>query len=319
MKHTRRTVAALAALLAAAAPALAAFPDKPVRLVIPAPPGGALDSAARIIGERLAAAWGQPVTIDNRAGASGAIATESMLKAAADGYTVLIHSPIMLSTELTRPAVAYRTLRDFAPAAVIFTTPIFFIASNEAAPGAFKDVLAAGAAGGLSYGSHGLGTTTHYMGERLRKAAKVDTVHVPFAGDAPIVTAVIGGHVKTGFVSGTAARKAVDTGKARALAVASPGRSPLMPAVPSFQELGVAGFDRESWSIAFVPAATPKAVVEQLARDIDRVVKSPEIQKRFLEMGLVARGSTPEEATREVQTDLAQWARLIEEFGVLAK
>jgi tripartite-type tricarboxylate transporter receptor subunit TctC len=319
--HPFARLAIAASLGLASALALAAFPDKPVRIVVPYPAGGPTDAVARIVGDRLSTAWGQPVIVDNKPGASGAIGTELVVKAPADGFTLLLHSPIMISTELNRPAVKYRTQRDFVPVSVMVSSPVFFVASNEATKGDLKAVLGEGAKqpGGISYGSHGDGTTANYMGERLKRQVNLPLVHVPFAGDAPILTAVLGGHVQTGFLSGSGARRAVESGKVRMLAVASPARTPLMPAVPTFAEQGFPGFDRESWIMLLAPTGTPRPIVDQIAREVDRILQQPDVRERVNALALTPRGGTADDAQREVQADLVYWQRLIEEFGLLAK
>ncbi len=307
--------------LAASGASSATFPEKPVRLVLPYPAGGPTDAVSRVVAERLGALWGQPVIVDNRPGANGAIGTEVVAKSAPDGYTLLVHSPIMLSTELTRPTVRYRTLRDFKPVSIMFASAIFLMAGNEGTQGNLKQVLAAGLQhpGELSYGTHGAGTTGHYMGRRLERVSGVEMTHVPFTGDSTILTSLLGGHIKLGFLSGTGARKALDSGRVRVLAVASPARSPLLPDAPTFKEQGFAGFDRESWGMLFAPAGTPDDVVNQIARDVDRVVKQAEIQQQFSGLGLSAVGGTSAEARRIVQDDFGYWSKLIEEFGALAQ
>lgn len=318
MKRIARACAA--AVLGLAAGLASAFPDKPVRLVLPYPAGGPTDAVARAVADRLGAAWGQPVIVDNRPGANGAIGTEFVAKSPADGYTLLIHSPIMLATELTRPTVRYRTLKDFKPVSMMFSSAVFLMASNESSQGNLKQVLAASKqSGDLNYGTHGAGTTGHYMGRRLERVAHVEMTHVPFTGDATILTALLGGHIKLGILSGTGARKALDSGRVRGLAVASAERSPLMPEVPTFKEQGFAGFDRESWGMLFAPAGTPDAVVSQIARDVDRAVKQPDVAQQFANFGLGAKSGTPAEALRTVQDDFSYWSALIQEFGVLGQ
>ncbi|SEB24718.1 tripartite tricarboxylate transporter substrate binding protein [Variovorax sp. YR216] len=316
-----RIAKACAALwLGVAAGLASAFPDKPVHLVLPYPAGGPTDAVARTVAERLSATWGQPVIVDNRPGANGAIGTELVAKSPADGYTLLVHSPIMLATEMTRPTVRYRTLKDFKPVSLVFSSAVFLMASNQGSQGDLKQVLATtGRAGDLSYGTHGAGTTGHYMGRRLERVSGVEMTHVPFTGDATILTALLGGHIKMGFLSGTGARKSLDSGRVRGLAVASAERSPLMPDVPTFKEQGFVGFDRESWGMLFAPAGTPDAVVNQIARDVDRIVKQNDVAQQFLGFGLGAKGGTPAEARRIVQDDFSYWSRLIEEFGALAQ
>ncbi len=315
MKHL-----VLAFILSLAGGLACAFPERPVRIVVPYPPGGPIDAAARIVGERLAKTWGQPVIVENRAGASGSIGTEQVIKSPADGHTLLFHSPILIATELNRP-VNYRSLRDLLPVSTVLVSPVVYVASNQATQGGLKEILAAGAArpGELSYGSHGDGTSANYLGERLARVARVPMTHVPYTGEAPILTAVMGGHVKTAFVSGAGAKKIVDTGKGRMVALANAARSPLLPGVPTFSELGFEGFDRASWGMLLVASGTPAAVIEQIARDVDRIVKQPEIRRLFADMGVEARGGTPAEALRELQADHAYWVGLVKDFGTLAK
>lgn len=320
MKKIIKTIGAGLLAVAAAGSALA-FPDKPVRIIVPYPAGGATDVSARIVAERLAVAWGQPVLVENKPGATSAIGTELVVRSPADGYTLLLTVPITISTELIRPSVNYRILRDLVPVTTVFATPVVFLASSTAPPGGIKEVLAAGRAqpGLLNYGHHGEGTTTNYMGEKLRKLTSVDMMAVPYAGDGPILTDLLGGHLKTGFLSGANAIKATESGRARILAVASAKRSPLLPSAPTFAEAGIEGFERESWGKLFVPVGTPAPVIEQVARDVTRIVRSPQVQERFNSLGLVGTGGTPGQTLQEVQAEYVTWVRLIQEFGVPAK
>jgi tripartite-type tricarboxylate transporter receptor subunit TctC len=321
MKH--KIIKALGAglLALAAAGSASAFPDKPVRIVVPYPAGGSTDVAARIVAERLTAIWGQPVLVHNKPGATGAIGTELVTRSPADGHTMLLQIAVMLSTEVTRPSVAYRTLRDPVPMTTVFVTSPVLVASSSAPQGGLKEVLAAGREQPrlLNYGHHGDGTTTHYMGEKLKKLAGVDMVAVPYAGDGPMLNDLLGGHLSTAFLSAGSAIKAVDAGQARILAVASANRSPLLPAAPTFAEAGLEGFERESWGKLFVPAGTPAPVVEQVAREVAKIVRSPDVQQRFAAHGLVGVGGTPAQTLQEVQAEHAAWVQLVKEFGAPAK
>jgi tripartite-type tricarboxylate transporter receptor subunit TctC len=318
-KFWRACIGATMAL--AAATAFAEYPDKLVKLVVPYPAGGATDAVARIVAAKLQARWGQSVIVENRPGATGAIGTEAVARSAPDGSTLLVAVPLMLSTELVRPAVAYRTLRDFMPVTTLIHTPILFVAGQSAPAGDLKAVLDLGHrdAVSLNYGSHGEGTTSNYLGELLKRTARVSMVHVPYAGEGPVLNDLLGGHIKTGWLSGLGTKKAIASGKARPLAVASRVRTPLLPDVPTFREQGIEGFDRDSWVRVFAPAGTAPAIVERLAHDMGQVLRLPDVQEQFNALGVTAVGGSPAETTREVQLDLAWWKSLIADFGVLAK
>lgn len=307
--------------LAVSTAAQAAYPDKPVRMVVPSAAGGALDIAARLLAERLVKVWGQPVVVENRPGAVGAIGTDMVIGSPPDGYTLLLNGSIMMAVEVTRPGTRYRVQRDLIPISQMATTPAVFVASTDAAPGSLQEILARGAAkpGDFTYGSLGEGTTGHYLGEKLGKAGNAQVTHVPFGGEAQILTALMGGHVKAAWLTGLSARKAADTGKARLLAVASPRRSQLLPEVPTFAELGYPGFDRGAWVMVLAPMGTPAAIVDQVSRDIDGILKQPDVQQTLFAQGLEARGGTPADALREVQAEQAFWVGLMKEFGALGK
>jgi len=315
----KRLCAAL--ILGAAAGATSAYPDKIVKIVVPYPAGGATDAVARIVAAKLQARWGQSVIVENRPGATGAIGTEAVARSAPDGYTLLVAVPIMLSTEIVRPAVGYRTLRDFVPVTTLATTPVVYVASFSAPPGDLKALLKAGreTPGSLNYGSHGEGTTSNYLGEQLKKLTSVSMTHVPYNGEGPVLNDLIGGHIKTGWLSGLGTKKAIASGKVRALAVASRSRSPLLPEVPTFAEQGLEGFDRDSWLRVFAPAGTPQAIVDQLAQDASAALRQSDVQEQFAALGVTAAGGSPAETHREVQADLAWWKRLVDDFGVLSK
>lgn len=298
-----------------------AFPDKLVRMVVPYPAGGATDAAARILADKLTQAWGHSVYVENKPGAMGAIGTELVSKSPADGYTLMLQVSIILSTELIRPNVNYRTLRDFVPVTTVFSTPVAYMASNAAPAGGVKEILAAAKAepGAINYGHHGEGTTTNYFGEMLARQAGTQMTGVPYNGDNPILADLLGGHLKTGFLSGLNAKKAAETGKARIIAVASAKRSPLLPNAPTFLEQGVEGFEREAWGKMFVPVGTPNAIIEQIARDVTAIVRTNDVQERFAVLGMLGVGGTPAETLKEVQSDYVYWLSQIKRFGVLTK
>ena len=314
----------LAGLLCMANLSFAAFPDKPVRVVVPSPAGGPTDLAARVVGEQLSRKWGVPVLIENKPGASGAIATDWVVKSAPDGYTLLLHTPVMVATELTRPSAKYRSQRDLVAVTTLLTTPVVLVANNETSQGNARQVLAkakesAAKGAPMSYGSSGEGTTTHYLGERLRTAANAELVHVPFAGESPLVQALVGGHVSMSFLSGGSARKAQETGHARLLGVASSRRSAVLPDIHTLAEQGLAGFERDSWVMLLAPAATKDERVRKLADDVNQVLGMPDVQAKLLAQGTEVRGHGMQEARKLLETEHKTWADLIRSYGNLAR
>ncbi|WP_137921016.1 tripartite tricarboxylate transporter substrate binding protein [Hydrogenophaga sp. 2FB] len=316
----RFKIAGMAVLAASLMGTAWAFPDRPVTLVVPFQAGGGVDAATRVLAAKLQTRWNQTVVVENRPGATGAIGTEHVVRSTPDGHTLLVHAAILVSTEITRPTVSYRTLRDLVPVSGLFTTPIVYVASAAAPAGDLKAVLAAARTGqSLDYGSHGDGTSTNYIGEHIKRVAQVEMVHVPFNGDNPILTALLGGHLKTGFLSGNNAKRAQDSGKARMLAVCSARRSPLLPAVPTFAEAGIDNCDRDAWVKVFAPARTPPAVVEKLSRDVVAVLAQPDVREQFTQTGSVPDGSTPEQALREVQREYVWWVQTLRAFAAPVK
>ena len=326
----RRLLCALAALpavlgLGALAPAAHAqtpeanWPSKPIRWIVPFPPGGAMDAIARTLGEKAARTLGQPFVIENRPGAGGNIGADFVAKSPADGYTLMITSIGMATNKPLYRKLSYDPIKDFAPVGVLAVVPNILV-TNATQPQikSVADVVAAAKAapGKLTYASAGNGTSIHLAGEVFTSLAGVDMLHIPYKGSGPAVSDLLGGQVNYMFDSITSARPHIQSGKLRALAVTTARRSTSMPDVPTMEEAGIKGYEVSPWFAAFVPAGTPPAIVKKLNQTFVAAMKQPDVIERFQAIGAEVVGSTPEEAARHLQTESQRWTRLINERGI---
>lgn len=287
------------------------FPERPVKIVVAFPAGGAADAAMRIVADQLAIKWKHPVVIDNRPGAAGAIGTDVVVKSPPDGYTALLNVSTLLVNEVTKPPTAFRLFRDLQPVTTLFTTPVLFVAGEGVKGSTLKAVLqeAKESKSPFSYGHHGDGTSTHLMGERLNKLSGANMVAVAYAGDAPMSVHLMGGHLNAGFSSGANAKKLAESGKVNLLAQSFPYRSPLFPNVPTFRELGYEDMDKGTWGRIFLPAGTPDAIASKYATDIRQILAMKDVREKFDGLSLVPGGGTPAETLKELQSDYAYWQR----------
>ncbi len=323
----RRSGLALLAAAAALAWGTGAFaqgsgyPDKPIRFVVPYPPGGGTDVIARIVQGRLAAVLGQTINIDNRGGAGGSLGTDLVAKAAPDGYTVLF----TLNSHTVNPAIYARlpfdTQKDFEPVGLVASLPQLLAVNPQVPYANVAELLAAAKArpGELSYASVGVGSPGHLAGELMNLRAGVKTQHVPYRGGGPAVTDVMAGQVPLLWVSIPAAAQFVKAGKLKALAVSTVKRSAAFPDVPTMQEAGVADFEVDSWYAMFVPAKTPKAIIDKLNAALNTVLKEPEIKDKLLAQGSEGVGGTPEALAQAVATELPKWAKLAKDASIKAE
>jgi len=313
---------ALAALLAPQiAPAQAgAYPDKPLRFVVPYPPGGGTDVIARIVQERFQAALGQPVVIENRGGAAGSIGTDVVAKSAPDGYTVLF----TLSSHTINPAIypklPFNTAKDFEPVGTVASLPQILVASPQFPANTVAELItmAKSRPDSLAYASVGNGSPGHLAGELFKLRTGVTMTHIPYKGGGPAVTDVMGGQVPLLWVSIPAAAQFVKTGKLKALAVSTLKRSAAFPDVPTMQEAGVADFEVDSWYAMFVPAKTPKPVIDKLNRALNSVVHEPAIRDKLLAQGSEGVGGTPEALGKAVDAEMLKWAKLAKDANIKA-
>jgi tripartite-type tricarboxylate transporter receptor subunit TctC len=310
----------VAAPLAAWAQA-AAYPDKPVRFLVPYPPGGGTDVIARIVQERFGAGLGQPVVIENKGGAGGSVGTEVAAKSAPDGYTVLF----TLSSHTINPAIypklSFDTVRDFEPVGTVASLPQILVAHPAVPANTLAELvaLAKSKPGSLSYGSVGNGSPGHLAGELFKLRTGTEMTHVPYKGGGPAVIDVMGGQVPLLWVSIPAAAQHVKNGKLKALAVSTLKRSAAFPDVPTVHEAGgpaLAGFEVDSWYAIFVPAKTPKAVIERLNRVLNAVVTDAGVREKLLAQGSEGVGGTPEALGKIVNDELPKWAKLVRDAGI---
>ena len=312
-----------AALLAVAAVACATahaqiYPDKPIRFVVPYPPGGGTDVIARIVQERFQRALGQPIVIENRGGAAGSLGTDVVAKAAPDGYTVLFTLSSHTINPSIYPKLPFNTVKDFEPIGTVASLPQILVANPQLPANTVAELIALAKAkpDSLSFASVGNGSPGHLAGELFKLRTGTKMTHVPYRGGGPAVTDVMGGQVPLLWVSIPAAAQFVKTGKLKALAVSTTKRSAAFPDVPTMQEAGVADFEVASWYAMFVPAKTPKGVVDKLNRALNAVVAQPEIRERLLAQGSEGVGGTPEALAKVVDAELVKWAKLAKEANI---
>lgn len=311
-----------AASLAMALPARAqAYPAKPIKIIVPLPPGSPPDVLARLVGERLQEAWKQPVVIENRPGATGMIGMEAVAKAAPDGYTV----GVMFLTHTVLPAlfgkVPYDTVTSFAPIAnLVWLYNALVVPVSMPAQTTREFVEAARAQPGkVTFGSGGNGSPAHLLGEGFRQSARLDLMHVPFKGPAEAVQGLLGGHVSSMFATTSVAVPQVKAGKLRALAVTSPTRLAALPDVPTLAEGGITGFDMKEWEGIVAPAGTPPEVVALWSRELGRIMAQPDIRERLAALGMVpAAPNSPDEFGALVRNELQTWTRFVKASGIKA-
>jgi len=323
----RRRMAASAALatLAAAVPlgALAqsgTYPDKPVKFLVPYPPGGGTDVIARIVQERFSALLGQQVLIENKGGAGGSVGSEIVARAAPDGYTVLF----TLSSHTINPAIfpklSFDTVKDFEPVGTVASLPQILVANPQVPANTVAELIALAKAkpASLSYASVGNGSPGHLAGELLKLRTGTQMTHIPYRGGGPAVTDVMGGQVPLLWVSIPAAAQFVKAGKLKALGVSTLRRSAAFPDVPTMQEAGIADFEVDSWYAMFVPARTPKPVIERLNRVLNSIVAEPAIREKLLAQGAEGVGGTADALGKIVAAELPKWAKLAKDANIKA-
>ncbi len=297
-----------------------AYPEKPIRVVVPYPPGGGTDVIARIVQDKLRQQLGQSIVIENRGGAAGSIGTEIVAKSEPDGYTVLF----TLSSHTINPAIFTRlgfdTERDFVPVATVASLPQILVANPAFQANTLQEIVAMAKAkpDGLSFASVGNGSPSHLAGELLNLRAGIRITHVPYRGGGPAVIDVIGGQVPLLWVSIPAAAGQIKQGKLKAIAVSTVKRSAAFPDVPTVQESGIADFEVDSWYAVFMPARTPKAIVDKWNAAVNVAVRDPEIREKLLQQGSEGVGGTSESLARMVSAELVKWKKLAADAKIKA-
>ncbi len=297
------------------------YPVKPVRLIVAFPPGGPNDLIARIMSPKLSELIKQPVIVENRAGAGGAIATEAVIRTPADGYTLLFNSNGALAIGPLLSKVSYDVARDLAPIARVASNPMLLVAHPNVRGKTIAELIAFAKAnpGKLNFASAGAGSPTHLAIELLQSMANVRVVHVPYKGGGPAIADLIGGQVDYYFGGLTTALPHVKNGKLRAIAVTSATRSQVAPEIPTIAEESLAGYDASIWYGILAPAGTPQGAIEFLHDAIIRVVRSPEIRSRLIEQGADTHENGPEAFAALIAQESAKWARIIKEAGIKAE
>jgi tripartite-type tricarboxylate transporter receptor subunit TctC len=319
MQRLRRPVAIAAALLVCiAAPAHAEYPERPVRLVVPFPPGGAVDIVARLLATHLTADLGRPFLVESKAGAGGILATDAVAKATADGYTLLLTTPNHTINAALNARLPYDTERDLVPIAVVAEIPEVLV-SHPAAPFAnfagFVD-YARSHPGKLNYASAGIGTLPHVSMELMLRGLGLAVTHVPYKGAAPAMTDLLAGQVQLKMDTYATSAQYVAGGRLRALAIASRTRSALMRDVPTVAEQGLSGYEGILWIGMMAPAGTPKGVIDRLAAASARVVRTPEVVARFRRDGIEPGGDRLDAFGARIRREIAQWHDLIRSSSI---
>ena len=311
----------VAAVFLVAPPASAQqFPAKPLRIVVPFPPGGAADITSRVLAEHLAKGLGQPVLVDNRPGGSTLIGGEIVARAAPDGHTLLVVFPSFVINPAVRPKMPFDPLRDFRAVGQTMSVPMVIAVHPSLPARTLQELieLARAKPGTLAYGTPGIGTTHHVVGEMFRLAAKIDIVHAPFQGGAPALAAVSGGHIPMIYANSTEVAQAVKAGKIRALVVTSAQRSEVLPEVPTMREAGYPELEATNWAGIVAPAATPPAAIGRLNAELVRALRTADVQDKFKTYGMTPEPGAAERFDAFLQSEAARYAKVVREAGVKA-
>ena len=307
-----RVVAALTAVAFSAVVHAQAFPSKPLRLVVPFPPGAGTDMFARVLAHKLSESLGQPVVVDNRPGGGAIIGTDIVAKAPPDGYTLLLSTTSHAINPSVYSKLPYDTLRDFATVTQVATVPIVLVVHPSLPVTTAQELVAFARSrpGELNVGSSSSGTVFHLAAELLKSTAGIDMVHVPFKGGSPALAALLANQVNVLFETSLTVGPQAKAGKLRPLAVGGLKRSSAMPELPTMAESGFPGFSAENWYGVYVPAGTPREIVKRLNREIVNALSQPDVRERFASQGAELIGNTPEQHEEFLRAEMAKWARI---------
>ena len=311
---------AVAAVLPAQAQAQT-YPSKQITIVVPASPGGAIDLAARLIGQKLTEAWGQPVVIDNRAGATGIIGTDLVAKSPPDGHMlVLVASSHAINPSMVKK-LPFDTVKSFEPVALTHVVPLVLIVSPTLPVKSVKELIAYGKAnpGKLSFASSGNGGAPHFSGELFKSMAGLDMTHIPYKGSTLAHPDLISGRTSLMFDTVAAANVQIKAERLRALAVTTTKRSSVLPDVPTMQEAGVAGYETSTWGGLLASAGTPKATVAKLNAEVNKILAMPDVRKTLQDNGIEPGNGTPQQFSDFIGTEMVKWSKVAKDAGIQAE
>jgi tripartite-type tricarboxylate transporter receptor subunit TctC len=314
----RNTITAVALALCASVAAAQQYPNRPVRLIVPFPAGGPNDIIGRLVAQKLAEPLGQQVIVDNRAGAGGNIGTDLVAKAPPDGYTLLSGGMGSLVMNPIIEKVPYNPLRDFAPVILMASAPNVLVTHPSLPVRDVKGLIALARAhpGQLNYGSGGVGSTPHLSGALFNALARVDIVHVPYKGNAPAITDLLGGQVQLAYLGIPPVQPHIQGGKLKAIAVTSARRSAALPQVPTVMEAGVPGYELSPWYGVLAPAGTPADIVAKLNAAIGNIVRTPEMTEKLAAIGAEAETTTPQQYGARLKADIEKWTGVIRQAKI---
>jgi tripartite-type tricarboxylate transporter receptor subunit TctC len=317
MPAARLALALVAALACASAAYAQAWPSKPVRYIVPFPPGGATDILARSIADKLSPTLGQPVIVENRAGAGGNLGTELAAKAAPDGYTILMVTVAQSISESLYAKLGYNLMRDLAPVILVARVPNVMVVHPSVPARSVKEFIdyAKANPGKVNFASSGSGTSIHMSGELFKMLTGVDIVHVPYKGSAAALTDLLGGQVSVMFDNLPPSMSHIKSGKLRALAITTTTRYSTLPELPTMVEAGVPGYESSSWFGIMVPTGTPKDVVARLNAEARKIMAMPDVRERFDQQGAIASPGTPEDFDRFIRAEIEKWGKVVKASG----
>jgi tripartite-type tricarboxylate transporter receptor subunit TctC len=294
------------------------YPIRPVKVIVPSPPGGGTDILARVLAQHLSKALGQPFFVENKAGAGNMIGIEFVAHAPADGYTVLVVPSTLALNSVLYKKVPYDPVRDFSPVTLAATAPNVLVVNPALPAKSLAEFIALAKAkpGALSYGTPGIGTSPHLSMELLKSMAGIDLQHVPYRGTAAAVTDVIGGQIAATFANAFTAKPQVDSGRVRALAVSGPHRLNAFPGVPPVAEAGVPGYEAMQWYGLAVPAGTPAPIIARLHAEAAKALQSDEMKEKLALDGAQPVGSSPAEFAALIRRELEKWTRVVRAAGI---
>jgi tripartite-type tricarboxylate transporter receptor subunit TctC len=295
------------------------YPSKPIKLIVPFAPGGVTDTSARAVAEALGARLGQPVVVENKAGASGNIGTAQVAQSAPDGYTLVLgFDGTMVINPHVFPNMPFNTLRDFAPVTKLGDAALLLVAHPSVPAKNLAEFMAYAKSkpGPHPYGTSGTGGTPHLAGELMKLRTGINLEHIPYKGGGQAMTDVLGGQIPLVFTAIASAQQHVKSGKVVALGVPSRKRSAALPDVPTFIESGIPNFEATSWVGIFAPAKTPKPIIDKLQREIAAVLQTDKVKERYAVLGIDPVGNTPEQFTEQIKADLARWGEVVKAANI---